>query len=80
VYRRLRGTMGALEKRIIFFYRKENEKHQLGTGFFVRHRIVSTVKRVEFFNHRISHIVLRGCCSNIIVLNAHEPTEEKSGY
>ena len=31
-----------------FFYRKGNENHKLGTGFFVHHRIVSAIKTVEF--------------------------------
>jgi len=44
-----------------FFYGKGNENHQLGTGFFVHHRIVSAVKRVEFVSDRVSYIVLRGC-------------------
>jgi len=32
-----------------FFYGKENENHQLGSGIFVHHRIVSIIKTVEFF-------------------------------
>jgi hypothetical protein len=32
---------------------------------------------VEFVSDRISYIVLRGRCCNIIVLNEHAPTEEK---
>jgi hypothetical protein len=44
---------------------------------FVRHRIVSAVKRVEFVSDRVSYIVLRGRWCNIIVLNVHAPSGEK---
>jgi len=63
---------------MIFFYRKGNETHQLGTGFFVHRRIVSAMTRVEFVSDRLSYIVLRGCWRNIIVVNVHAPSEEKS--
>jgi len=59
-----------------FFYGNGNENHQLGTKFFVQHRIISTVKRVELFSDRMSYIILRGCWCNI-VLNMHVPSEEK---
>ena len=49
-----------------------------GTGFFVHQRTASAVKRVEFVSDRLSYIVLRGRWCNIIVLNAHAPSEEKS--
>ena len=50
------------------------------TGFFVHHRIVSAVQKVEFVTERVlySYIVLRGCWCNIIALNVHAPSEEKS--
>ena len=34
---------------------------------------------VEFVSERMSYIVLRGRWCNIIVLNVHAPSEEKSG-
>jgi hypothetical protein len=53
------GTVPAGEYTL--FYGKRNENHELGTGFFVHKGIISTVKRVEFVNDRMSYIILRGC-------------------
>ena len=50
-----------------FFYRKGNENHQLGTGFFVHHRLVPAVKRKEFVSDKLLYIVLRGRWLHIIV-------------
>jgi hypothetical protein len=47
---------------------------------FSLHKIVSAVKRIDFFSDRMPYIVLRGCLCNIIILNVHAPSEEKSCY
>jgi hypothetical protein len=60
------------------FLRKRSENHQLGTGFLLHHRIVSEATRVVFVSDRVTYIVPRGCCCNIIVMIVHTPSEEKS--
>ena len=47
-------------------------------GFFVHHRTVSAVKKVEFVSDGVSYIFLKGRWCNIIVLNVHALIEDKS--
>jgi hypothetical protein len=55
----------------------KNENHQLGTGFFLRHKIVSPVKGIEFVSDSMPYIVMRCRWSNIFALKVSAPSEEK---
>ena len=66
-------------KGLSFFLWQRKRKSLIGNRiFFVNHRTVSAVKRVDFVSDRVSYIVLRGRWCNIIVLNVHAPSEDKS--
>jgi hypothetical protein len=56
-----------------FFYGKGNENHM----FSVHRKIISAVKRV-FVSDRMPYIILRGSWCDVIVLNVHAPTENKT--
>jgi hypothetical protein len=45
---------------------------------FAHKRIIPAVKRVEFISDRMSYVILRGRLCDIIVLNVHAPTEDKT--
>jgi hypothetical protein len=46
--------------------------------FLYIREIISAVKRVQFVNHRMLYIILRGRWCHIIVLNVHAPTEDQT--
>jgi hypothetical protein len=55
-----------------------NNNNNNTNAFSPHHRIVSAVKRVEFDSHTVSYTVLRGHWCNIIVVNKHATSEDKS--
>jgi hypothetical protein len=60
-----------------FFMEEEKKIMNWRQIFFVRHRIVSAVKSLEFVSDRISYVVLRAHWCNVIVWNVQPPSGEK---
>jgi exonuclease III len=54
---KVRWEKGGTERDYTFFYGKGNENRQLGTGFYVRKRIISAVRTVEFVSNRMSFMI-----------------------
>jgi hypothetical protein len=61
-----------------FFYGKVIDNHELDTNFFGHKRIISAAKMVEFVCNRMSYIIISCLWCDIIVLNVHAPTEDKT--
>ena len=74
------GQRGHCKSKGLYFFSIEKEEKIVDWEqvFFVHHRIVSAVKRVQLVSDRMSCMVLRGCWFNIIVLNVQAPSNEKS--
>jgi hypothetical protein len=59
---------------------EKRQKSSIGNSMFCTPQTGKPLKRVLFVNDMVSYIVLRGRWCNIIVLNVHAPSEEKSDH
>ena len=69
---------GTLRARDCIFSMENETKSSIGNRNFVHQRRATEVKRIKCLGDRISSMVLRVRWCNIIVLNVHAPSEEKS--
>lgn len=53
------------------------DKHEFGTGFYVKGEIMSTVKEFKSISNRISYITIAAKWFDITVINGHAPCEDK---
>ncbi|XP_016656573.1 uncharacterized protein LOC107882559 [Acyrthosiphon pisum] len=59
-------------------YDKCNERRQFGVGFAVHKSLVHTIKEFKVINCRIAILIVKAKFFDIIFINVHAPTEEKS--
>lgn len=59
-------------------YGKCNERRQFGVGFAVHKSLVQAIKQFKVINHRIAILIVKAKFFDIVFLNIHAPTEEKS--
>jgi hypothetical protein len=57
----------------IFYLEKENENHELDTGFFTYIKLHKYIRA----GNRVPYIILRGRWCDLIVLSVQTPTEDK---
>lgn len=50
------------------------------TGFYVHKRIILTIEMVKFVSNRMPYVLLTGPWCDIIVLDVHVQTEDKTDY
>lgn len=57
---------------------KCNERRQFGVGFAVHKSLVHTIKEFKVINCRIANLIVKAKFFDIVFINVHAPTEEKS--
>jgi hypothetical protein len=68
------GQWHHTSRTIHILYGKGNENHELGTGFLY---IRESYQQLRGLSLLVSYIILRGRWFHIIVLNVHDPIEDK---
>lgn len=66
-----------IRKSVVFYSGSPNNRHEFGTGFVIRERMMGSVMDFKPVNERICYMRLRGKLYNISMLSVHAPTEEK---
>lgn len=59
------------------FNGKWEHPHKLGTGFAIHESIMHTVKEFRDISPKISTITIKSENFDVVLINAHAPTEEK---